>query len=440
MKGDSIPQAPGATRPRHLVRLGVNQDAAVRGLGGLCGLGLLLLLAVWGSPAPAIQELEAEEDIAELLPNKFPVGQRPRTVEARPWVVLPQFGYGPDTGPLVGVKFAHRDLFDTGTTLDLAATYALNQQQSVDFSVGSPHLANDRVLLLLRAKYSLEPQRYFFGLGNNDVGPDPVSTNLYEEFGGALTVGWRPFERVAFNFGIGIQQIDIRRGTRRDDTPFTPDLFPLLPGVHGGLVNPIALSLVWNTRDDVMRPTHGWRVILKVVHSDQTLSSDFEFTRYIFDAGYLRAFSEGRQVVGLRVNGEWVDGPSQQVPYWELAELGGQDTLRGFYPHRFLGKGRALVNTEFRARITEFDFYQMWHVHLDGVLFGDAGRVFISNDDLKNQFHLDSNLINNVFSHFRYSYGAGLRITLSDAIVARIDVGFSNEWTGLVYLSFGHTF
>jgi outer membrane protein assembly factor BamA len=414
--------------------------AWVRHVTGPLGLALVLLLVAGVHSAAAIEELEAEEDIAELLPTKFPVGERPRTVEARPWVVLPQFGYGPDTGPLVGAKFAHRDLFDTGTSLDLAGTYALNQQQYVNLSIGSPHLENDRLVLLLRAKYSLEPQRYFFGLGNNDIGPDPISTNLFQEIGGALTVGWRPFERVAFNFGIGIRKVDIRRGTRRDDTPFTPDRFPLLPGVHGGNVNPIELSLVWNTRDDVMRPTHGWRLILKVIHSNHTLASDFEFTRYVIDAGYLRAFNEGRQIVGVRVNGEWVDGPSSQVPYWELAELGGSDTLRGFYPHRFLGKGRVLVNTEFRSRITEFDFYQMWHVRLDGVLFGDAGRVFISNEDLKDQFHINTNIINKIFDNFQYSYGAGLRITMSDAIVARIDVGFSDEWTGLVYLSFGHTF
>jgi hypothetical protein len=40
----------------------------------------------------------------------------------------------------------------------------------------------------------------------------------------------------------------------------------------------------------------------------------------------------------------------------------------------------------------------------------------------------------------RYSSGGGLRFALSQALVARIDVGFSDEETGLVYLEFGHTF
>jgi hypothetical protein len=45
-----------------------------------------------------------------------------------------------------------------------------------------------------------------------------------------------------------------------------------------------------------------------------------------------------------------------------------------------------------------------------------------------------------VVDDLKYSYGGGLRFALSRAIVARIDVGFSDEEKGLVYLSFGQAF
>lgn len=408
----------------------------------LVGVVVLLFMLHPLTRAWALQELEAEEDIAELLPTKFPVGERPREISTRPWAVLPEFGYAPDTGPLLGAKFAHRDLFDTGTSLDLEGTYALNQQQLVAFSIASPHLMDDRLVLLLRAKYYLDPQRFFFGLGDNDFGPDPLATYEIQEIGGALTVGYRLFERLAINFAIGIRQVDIRMGKRHDDTPFLQELpnASQLPGINGGVVNPIALSLVWNTRDDVMRPTHGWRVILKAIHTDKTLFSDFEYSRYALDAGYLRSFNDGRQILGLRVDGELIDSPQSEVPFWDLCELGGSDTLRGFFPHRFLGKSRVLLNGEARFRIVDFDFYKLWHVRLDGVLFGDGGRVFIDKTELKDEFHVNSEILDRIFSDFEYSYGAGFRIALSEALVARIDVGFSNEETGLVYLSFGQTF
>ncbi len=409
--------------------------------GGFC-LGLLILLLFAVAPAYAIEELEAEQDISDLLPDQFPIAEAPRDPSARRWAIVPQLGYGPATGVVGGIKFSHRDLFGTGTTIDIDGTYAFNEQQSLEFSLGSPHLLEDRGILLFRSRYHMDPQREFFGLGNNDLGrsPEPLSTHEFQELGGAMTMGWRPFERVAFNFAVGIRQVDIRRGTRKCGVPFTREEFPDLPGVNGGIVNPLALSLVWNTRDDVARPTRGWRVILKVIHTNKAFFSDFEYTRYLADAGYLRSLSGGRYVFGVRVNGEWVAGPEHQIPFWELSELGGQDTLRGFFPHRFVGKGRVLVNGEFRFRLTEFDFYDLWRVRLDGVLFGDGGRVFIDSDDLEDEFSLGSNIVRNIIDDFQYDYGFGFRIALSQALIARIDVGFSDEETGLVYLAFGHTF
>lgn len=411
------------------------RSAAVAGVA-------MLLLVLSGGAALAIQELEAEENISELLPNKFPGEGPPEDARSRSWALLPEVGFGPDTGAMAGVKFTNRDLLGSGTTLDMDGTYALKEQQSAVVSISSPTLADGRLLLLLRAKYGFDPQLEFFGLGNNDF-EDPVSTHLLQEVGGAVTVGWRPFERVAFNFSAGLRHVDIRRGKRRDELPFTPDApeYETLPGIDGGTVNPLAVSLVWNNRDDVMRPRRGWRVIAKVVHTNTALLSDFDFTRFILDAGYLRYVLEARSLVlGVRVNGEWIEASNQRVPFWEMSELGGQDTLRGFFPHRFLGRGRVLVNGEARFGIAEFDFFDLWHVNLDGVLFGDGGRVFLDRTDLREEFGLDADILGRIVTDFQYDYGGGLRIALGQALVARIDAGFSEEEVGLVYLSFGQTF
>jgi len=397
-----------------------------------------LVLLVGIQPTQAIEELEVEEDIADLLPNTFP-DNHGRDNAKRHWAVLPQLGYGPDTGGLVGIKFADRNA-GAGTTIDLGATYAMNQQQELVLSLGAPHLIDDNFLVVVRAKYYMDPQRDFFGLGNNNVGPKPASTHKFQDLGGALTVGWRATEQLAVNVGVEARQVDIRRGTRLDHTPFTLERFPDLPGIEGGLVNPFALSLVWNTRDSVVRPTHGWRVIAKALHTNKSLLSDFEFTRFVVDAGYLRSFRDGRQVIGVRADAEYIVAPKGQVPFWELCELGGQDTLRGFFPHRFVGKGRGLINLEGRSRLTEFDFFKMWKVRLDGVIFGDAGRVYLDRNDVRSEYRLNGSIFRRVVQDLQYSYGAGLRIALSEALVARIDAGFSEEETGLVYLSFGQTF
>lgn len=392
----------------------------------------------------AIEELVTEEDIADLLAQPAKHGER--STAARQWAVLPQLGYGPDTGPVIGVKYTHRDVFGTGVTFDFDGTYAaINQQQSTGVKIMEPHLADDRLLIMVRGKYRFDPQREFFGLGNNDRGPDPASTHAYQDIFGVVTIGWRLTPRMVLSFGATLRHVDIRHGDRRDDCggfvpcPFTVDAFPQMPGVQGGDTNPLTLSLVYNGRDAIIRPTRGWRLLLNASHTNKALRSDFEFTRFVGDIGYLYPFFDQRLISGIRFDGEWMDGPSGQKPFWELPDLGGSDSLRGFFPHRFIGDRRVLVNAELRGLLTEFDFFRLWHVKLDGAVFGETGRVFLDHHEVEDEFHAarpDIHLVNDL----QYSYGGGLRIELSSALVARLDVGFSDEETGLFYLTFGQTF
>jgi outer membrane protein assembly factor BamA len=395
-----------------------------------------VLLLVTASPLRALEEMSAEEDVAELLATPPEVEDEEH--KGRQWAIIPQVGYGPDTGPVGGAKYTHRNLAGVGLTLDLDGTYALEQQQSFSVGIGSPHLFGDRALIFFRAEYDSDPQMEFFGLGNNDIGPDPASTQYEQEADGFLTLGWRPWRRLALNFSVGLRDVEIGRGDRDGDTPFTVDAFPNLPGIDGGQVNPLELSLVYTTRESVVRP-QGIRAILKVSHTNHKLLSDFEFTRFIVDLSYWLRFKD-RHAIGAHLNGGFINGPERDIPFWELEELGGNDTLRGFFPHRFLGSQRVLGNLEYNVRIGSFDFFNIWNVVVEGAAFGGAGRVFISDHELRDEFDLDDEFIDRVVNHLQYSYGGGLRFALSEALVARVDIGFSDEETGLVYLSFGHAF
>lgn len=402
----------------------------------------------------AIEELITEEDISELLVLPSKHGQESEKADERQWAVLPQLGYGPDSGPVVGAKFTDRDIYGSGMTLDLDGTYAaLNSQEHYGVKLNQPHLANDQFLVTLFGKYRYDPEREFFGLGNNRRGPAPAATYEYQDIFGVGAIGWRPIKRVSLNFSVMVRDYQIGRGSRKHSAcggvkpcPFLvqSDGFPNLPGIKGGNTNPFSLSLVYNGRDEIVRPTQGWRVILKVSHTNTHLLSDYEFTRLIGDAGYLYPFFDKRVVVGLRGHALWMDGPPGKIPFWELADLGGADTLRGFFPRRFLGERRLLANLEVRGLLTEFDFYRLWHVRIDGVVFGEGGRVFLERHELANEYHAipQNTLIRNLqlVNHVQYSYGGGVRIALSSALVARLDVGFSDEEKGLFYLTFGQTF
>lgn len=398
---------------------------------------VLIVMLASSRHVAAHDETAIEENVAELLATP-PPSEGPEVTAKRRWGLIPQVGYGPDTGPVGGVKYTHRDLADLGITLDVDGTYALEQQQSYKIGVGTPHLLDDRFLLFFRARYKIDPQMEFFGLGNNDVGPDAASTHLFERYDVFLTAGWRPIRRLAANFSVGLRHVRIGLGDRDDDTPFTRELFPDLPGVHGGYVNPLEASLVYTTRESVVRPL-GFRGILKVSHTNRKLKSDFQFTRLVVDVGYWYGFGD-RHTIGARLNGGFIKGPNRDIPFWELEELGGDDSLRGFFPERFLGSQRLFGTLEYRLRIGDFDFFDIWNVVVEGAAFGETGRVFIDRGELSDEFSLNRDVISRVVADLQYSYGGGLRFALSQAIVARVDVAFSEEETGLVYLAFGHAF
>ncbi len=407
--------------------------------GARTALRWLFAIALAGSPALARENLETERLLAEVIQQGVMEvdGAIP---PSQGWAVLPRVGYSPEKGANGGIKFTVRNATSARLTIDLDGGYALKKQQNVSLAIVAPHFFEDKVIVALQAEYGFDPTKEFFGLGNNNVGPDPLSTNAYQPLSVLATVALRPFPRLTAAFSIGANHVHIGEGDLEGSTPSTEEAFPDLVGIQGGYSNPIAFSIVYNNREEITRPTRGWNLTIKVQHVNRNFFNDYQFTRYIADASYLYPFPTRRGVIGLRVGGEYIDSKSRGTPFYEFAALGGAQNLRGFFQDRFLGRSRLMINGEYRLKVLDFHFFDWWRVRIDGVAFGDMGRVFLDDTDLSNEFDVNNDLLPRVFGDFRYSYGGGVRVALGDAILARIDVGFSNEEIGLVYLTFGHIF
>jgi outer membrane protein assembly factor BamA len=201
--------------------------------------------------------------------------------------VLPQFGYSPEKGPNAGIKFTDRDATPAGLTIDPEGGYVLKKQQNVTLAVVAPHFLNDAVIAALQGEYGYDPTKEFFGLGNHNVGPDPLSTNENQLFSALAMIAFRPVPRLTAALTLGFRHVHIGTGDLEDSTPSTPTAFPDLVGINGGYANPIASSLVYNNQEEITRPTRGWNLTLKVQHVDRGLGSDYQFTRYLVDASYL---------------------------------------------------------------------------------------------------------------------------------------------------------
>jgi outer membrane protein assembly factor BamA len=395
---------------------------------GATALVFVMLFVVAARPVEATPEndLDPENLISDSLPSRASTDED--AGRALPFAILPQVGYGPETGPKVGVKFEGRDLFGGATVGDVNLLVALNRQQKATINVGNPELGP--FMIFGTFAWYQDPAVEFFGLGNNDVGPDALSNHEMQRARLGLTVGYRVLRRLAVVLAAFYRDTNIANGSS-DDTPSTQRFAPGMPGVHGAPSNYLSAALVYNSRDDLVRPTEGWELLVKYLSADHALANrDTDYQKLIFDVSYLRPLVWRRQVIAIHANTEVVFGDDEDIPFFELSSLGGDDTMRGFFPQRFLGKGSALANAEYRLKLVDFNFRRLWDVSIDGVGFGDVGRVYEGSQDF----------LHHPFDHIRYSYGGGLRIALSSGLVARIDAGFSPEETGLIYLTFGHPF
>jgi outer membrane protein assembly factor BamA len=100
-------------------------------------------------------------------------------------------------------------------------------------------------------------------------------------------------------------------------------------------------------------------------------------------------------------------GAGNQVPFYLLPALGGQNTLRAYANYRFRDRNVVLVGAEYRWPVFRL---------LDAALFADAGRVApTARDLLRERLHRD--------------YGFGLRFHSTTRSIARIDVAKGTEGT-----------
>ena len=155
------------------------------------------------------------------------------------------------------------------------------------------------MVAILEGAYLEDPTHEFFGLGNNKVGPDPLSAHGLQTVQGLFTLALRPLPRLILAGTFGHSDAYVRRGKLVGDTPATMDAFPNLAGLGRTRTNPVSFSIVYNNRVDVTRPTRGWSLTAKIQHVSPELGGDHRFTRYILDASYLLPLVTGRQAASV---------------------------------------------------------------------------------------------------------------------------------------------
>ena len=193
--------------------------------------------------------------------------------------------------------------------------------------------------------------------------------------------------------------------------------------LKGGWNSGLGLAVLHDNRNNIANTSRGHYAEATALSFSRIFGTDYSYERYTFDLRQFAPLSR-TTVLALQGTGTFNFGAPS---FRELALLGGQNIMRGYFRGRYRDKQLLAAQTELR-----------WHMgghfantsglagqvlsRLGFVVFGAAGDV----SDTPGNFAL---------SDFKYSYGAGLRIMMNkkDRVNIRIDYGKGKNTSGLYF-------
>ncbi len=189
-------------------------------------------------------------------------------------------------------------------------------------------------------------------------------------------------------------------------------------GYHGYTSVGIGPALTWDVRDNVVNPSKGFFLDLRVTFHGKFLGGTVTYNRFILDMRkYFNLFPSTRQILAVQAFGNFVVG---NVPFKELAELGGPRIMRGYFRGRY--RDNYLLSFQAEYRIPVYKWF-------GAVAFAGIGQV--------------ANAKNTSFNEFKNSYGAGVRIMINkkENLNLRLDYGRGDKnKNGFFYLGFSESF
>ncbi|HKJ33472.1 MAG TPA: BamA/TamA family outer membrane protein [Balneolales bacterium] len=195
-------------------------------------------------------------------------------------------------------------------------------------------------------------------------------------------------------------------------------------GYKGGWLNYVGTGLQWENRNNEFLPTHGNKGLFQFKYAPNFLLSDYNiawykasFTQY-FKFHLIRDIVVAQRVMWNQVLGN--------APFWRMAHLGDDHTLRGYPYYRFQGKASLIYNLELRTWLFSIPSLKM---RIGGQLFMDSGKIYNNKANYRD-----------FFGHYKRTFGLGGAMSLFNKdFFVRADLGFSPEMAR-IYAGIGYAF
>ncbi len=317
--------------------------------------------------------------------------------------------FAPRTG--AGLDFFVKDIFNPGSKLTFTAARGLRNRQRYQIRLKNVEFEKSGIISEFHLRYQFYSDEKFFGLGNESS--TAQRTNFAQEtvefdakFRKKLT------NRFRLNLQFGYNQTNVFRG--RDTTiPSTTDVYCLniLPGL-GERINlaNVKYELQFDSRNRLVQTSSGGVINVGSQYFTEIGGDDYKFFKLNAEViHHLNLFYN--RILVFRFAGEATESISgKMIPFFQLSELGRQETVRGYQRGRFRSNDYFLGSLEYRYPI---------YNKIDALLFFDTGKV---SEDIFNEFS---------FKDLNKGYGGGFNIWGNDGIAIQFLYGRSKEGSRL---------
>lgn len=323
-------------------------------------------------------------------------------------VITPAIGFNPDDGFLLGLQFVktkkgfQRNPFSNQHRFKGGYFFA-TQGFSFNYDGEFSNIMNDWNLHIGGQFTTENFTNNFFGYGNETVNNDDdldldynrVKTSIYAVKAGIIKKG---------NFGSDYGFRTIFEGIKIDDTEdrfITDDFVPATNEefyerrYFGGLET----QFNYASFDEKINPKKGMTFMLQIGGKTEFKDTKNTYGYLNSNLGFYNALSKNKQLV-LKTDVRAQIRVGDDLIFYQAANIGGRNGLRGFRTERFTGQNSFVGSADLRY---SFPSFKTSTLPLQIGIFGggDVGRVWLKNDT-SNKWHND--------------YGGGFWVTAAESV------------------------
>jgi len=321
-------------------------------------------------------------------------------------VAFLDFGLNPSVGFVM-----YWDNFPArGNRVDLAVSFWSGGWARVNGRNSTRVFRDDSGIISIWGEYLSRPDLPFFG-----IGPDTSEDNesFYRLKRGTVGVGLMSYLGDLNTIAFDVVYRDVQFGTNANDPVVSAERSvdpALIPGFRSGyrLVDSRIRAEI-DTREPVVAVTPGSGVRLELFggFSFDPSELDTHFFRWGGELSGFLDFTGVNHVLALRIFTEFLTNTGDnEIPFTELASLGGTELMPAYFPGRMLGESAFESTLIYR--------YPVWSL-LDAQFFAGVGNAF---DEYLDGFAFDKLFLN---------FGGGLRSNQSRNVVFELLLGFGTN-------------